>query len=81
MADLQAAVPLVVVFLFSFGLMWLASSEEQRLGYLDAIDLGQWARSLPEVDDPFEVLPIAGRSSAQTPFLIPDAEPHAQGPA
>lgn len=71
-ADLKAALPFFVVFLLSTGLMWLASSEEQRLGYLDAMGLGQWARSLPGVHNPFKIVPIAGRSSAQTPFLIPD---------
>jgi hypothetical protein len=72
-ADLQAAFPLLIALLLSTGLVWLASSEEQRRGYLDAIGLGQWARSLPQVHDPFNVAPIAGRSSSQTPFLIPDA--------
>jgi hypothetical protein len=72
-ADLQATLPLFVVFLLSTGLVWLASSEEQRFGYLDAIGLGQWARSLPQVHDFLDAAPISGRSSAQTPFLIPDA--------
>ncbi|HSO81751.1 DUF4124 domain-containing protein [Thiocapsa sp.] len=72
-ADLQAAFPLLIALLLSTGLMWLASSEDQRRGYLDAIGLGQWARSLPQVHDPLDVAPIAGRSSSQTPVLIPNA--------
>jgi hypothetical protein len=52
--------------------MWLASSEEQRRSYLDVLGLGQWARSLTGLQDPFEIVPTAVRSPSQTSILIPE---------
>jgi hypothetical protein len=71
LADLiRAALLLSVAFLLSTGLMWLVSSDEPRKGYLDALGLGQWARALIGLQDPLEIVPIAGRAPPQTSFPI-----------
>ncbi|WP_296704490.1 DUF1570 domain-containing protein [Thiocapsa sp. UBA6158] len=73
---LQAAFLFLVMLVLSAGLMWLVSSDEQRKGYLGALGLGEWARSLIGLQDSFDIVPIAGRSSRQTSVPILEARHH-----